>query len=478
MLKLLFNLPPICYVFIFQFLVALSPNLAALSVGGMIGYPNVLLTQLRSNSSTIQLDMDTASWIGSIHGFAGIPSILMPSLMQWKGRKLTFQVSCLLIALGWILAYAANTTTTILISESFHGLGSQCVFVISFSSVSEMVSPKFRNIVVTYYAVTQSAGIALVGIMGQHLHWKTVALIMLIPITLAFLNTCFMWSESPSWLALKGKFKECEKSFIWLRGNDKAAIKELTELVSARKVEKKTEGVFKTVLSRDFYIPAMLMFVLLNTAYWCGLLVIIIYSSEIIKITSGNKEVIFYGAIILNILLFICYNISIILMKQFNNKSVLLCGVIGTVISAAFIFIVTLLQSVGVLGKSVLCLVGLIAYMLSLVGCLISPCYAMAMEILPVKHRGVGGALHIIFTCVLHASSLKAAPYMFVSIKLWGTFLVYALNALVCGLIIWKYVPETKNRTLQELEDYFNNGNFDKKIYDAVQEPIVNSPHV
>ncbi|KAJ0171969.1 hypothetical protein K1T71_012732 [Dendrolimus kikuchii] len=461
-----------------QFLVALSPNLAALSVGGMIGYPNVLLQQLKTNSSTIQLDMDSSSWIGSIHGFAGIPSILMPSLMQWKGRKLTFQVSCLLIALGWILAYAANTTTTILISESLHGLGSQCLLIVSFSSMSEMISSKFRNVSIAYYAVLQSAGIAAVGIMGQHLHWKTVALIMLVPVALAFLNTCFIWPESPSWLALKGEFEKCEKNFIWLRGNDKAAIKELTALVCAKKVEKKTEGFFKAVLSRDFYIPALLIFVLLDAAYWSGLMVIIIYSTEIIKITSGNKEVLFYSAIIFNILLFICYTTSAILMKQFNNKLVLLCGVIGTIISAAYIFIVTLLQSVGVLGKSVLCVVGLIAYMLTVVGCLVPPCFAVAMEIVPVKHRGVGGALYIILTGILHSSSLKSAPYMFVSINLWGTFLVYALNTLICGLIIWKYVPETKNRTLQELEDYFNNGNFDKKIDDAAQEPIVNAPHV
>lgn len=402
----------------------------------------------------------------------------MPSLMQWKGRKLSFQISCFLIALGWILSYVASSVTTILVSESLHGLGSQCVLIVTCTSMTEMLSPKYRNISIAYYAVLQSVGIAAVGIMGQHLHRKTIALIMFVPIGLAFLNACFIWPESPSWLALKGKLRKCEKNFIWLRGNDQAATQELVELINSKKVNIKKEAFFKTLVRRDFYIPTFLMFVLLNAAYWSGLIVVIIYSSEMLNITTANKDVVYYGSIIINIILFISYNTAAILMKQFNNKSVLLCGIIGATISIAFCFIVTLLQSVRIMEGSILCFVGLIGYVLSVVGSLAPPCFVMAMEIIPVKHRGIGGALYITFSCVLHSSSLKAAPYMFVSINLWGTFLVYGLNTLICGLIIWKYVPETKNRTLQELEDYFNNGTFDKKNDEAAQEPIISDSRV
>ncbi|KAJ0171773.1 hypothetical protein K1T71_012536 [Dendrolimus kikuchii] len=109
-------------------LVASSPLLASISVGGLVAYPNVLLSQLQGNT-TIKLDMETSSWIGSIHGLAGMLSILMPTLMQWKGRKIAFLTSCFLIIAGWVLVYAASSVTTILISESLHGLGSNSILM-------------------------------------------------------------------------------------------------------------------------------------------------------------------------------------------------------------------------------------------------------------------------------------------------------------------------------------------------------------
>ncbi|KAJ0180176.1 hypothetical protein K1T71_004767 [Dendrolimus kikuchii] len=454
-------------------LVVAAPFLAALSLGGTIGYPNTLLQQLQSNSSTIKLDFETLSWIGSIHGFASIPSILMPSLMQWKGRKLSFLFSCLLVAIGWILAYTAQSISTILISESFHGLGSQCVLIVSYCSMSEFLSPKFRNICISAFGIWQSSGIAAIAIIGQYGHWKTSALIMLIPIALGMLIAWLVWPESPSWLALQGRYKECETTFKWLRGDGEKANKELLELIQARKEDDKRESLYKSIARRDFYIPVGLMFLLLSSAYWSGFMVLIVYSHLIVKKTTNDNNLVHYSTIALNILLILGNTNCTILMKRMNNKTLNLIGCVGVLLSSFFCFTVTLLQNIGVLTYSVLCLCGLAIYIFVEMGFLLPSACVIAMEITAVKYRGIGGALFVVFSSLLHFSSLKLAPYMFEYMNLWGTFLVYFINTAVSCLIIWKFVPETRNKTLQELEDYFNHGKFIKRFTQDVTVPII-----
>lgn len=397
----------------------------------------------------------------------------MPSLMQWKGRKLTFLVSCLIVTTGWLLVYTAQSITTILIGESFHGLGSQCVMVISYSSITELVSPKFRNMSIVYCALLQSVGIAASAIIGQYCHWKTLALIMLTPIALGIIIAWLAWPESPSWLALKERYEDCSKTFKWLRGDGKQANQELLELLQARKEVKDEENVFKAIKRRDFYVPGLLMFLLLNTAYWSGIMALVVYSPQVVKKTTNDNNLVHYSVLILNILLIVGYVNCAILMKKLNNKSIILFGTLLVALSSFFCSIVTLMQNLGILSYSILCLCGLAFYFFVNVSFLLPTSFVMAMEITAVKHRGIGGALYVVFSSLLHFSSLKLAPYMFEYIHLWGTFLIYSINTAVGGLLIWKFVPETKNRTLQEMEDFFNHGKFIKRCTDESETPMV-----
>lgn len=125
--------------------------------------------------------------------------------MQWKGRKIAFLTSCSFIIIGWFLAYIATSVTTIFISECFHGLGSNSILMVSTCSISEMCEARYRNGFVVLYIILFTIGLAVAEILGQYIHWKTVTLILSLPIVVAFVNVLFMWPESPSWLALKVK---------------------------------------------------------------------------------------------------------------------------------------------------------------------------------------------------------------------------------------------------------------------------------
>ncbi|XP_037300965.1 facilitated trehalose transporter Tret1 [Manduca sexta] len=454
-----------------QMFVASAPQLAAISIGGVVGFPNVILEQFKANDTTIQVDIHMASWIGSTHGLAGIPSIAMPTIMQWKGRKLSFLLCCFLIITGWILTYISKNVMTIIIAECFHGLASNSLIIVSFYTISEMIAPKYRMISMSFYAINQTFGMAVIGIIARYLHWKTVTIIMSVPIIVAFVTSC-AWPESPSWLAYKGEYTKCEKAFKWLRGTDDISQKELKELLNAQRGSVKPKAsarvLLKQIISRDFYVPCFHTFVILCAFYWSGIMVIFIYGPDILQRATSNSAAAKYGMISINIILYIGILTTTFLLKNFSNKTVLLFSGITSTVFLVSASIVTYLQSIGLLpSNSMLSLYCVVGFMLFMSLGMTTVAFVIPAELMPVKHRGLGGAVYVILLCLLHASSLKISPYLMLYVGLWGTFLVYAVNALVCMVIVWRCVPETKGKTLQEIEDYYNYGSF-------VRNPIEN----
>lgn len=372
---------------------------------------------------------------------------------------------------GWIVAFTANNAISILISESIHGLGTNTLLTVSFLSLSEMIAPQYRNVSMQMFGIVQSLGMAIGGIMARLVHWRNVSLIMCSPAVIALVIAC-MWPESPSWLAYKGEFDKCEKAFTWLRGTDDKSQKELRSLITAQKENlhssrnehrNSMRSFWAKISSRDFYLPSLHMFLLLNMMYWSGSAVVLIYCVDMIKRATQNENAAFLGGIAINSILFVGVATSGVLIKFFNNKTVLLCSTVAATLCLFSVCGASLLQSVDLLPKdSFLCLYFLIAFMVSNCLGLNSIVFVIGAELMPVKHRSIGGALYVIYNCALLSTSLKISPYLIYYIDLWGTFLIYALNATICGLLVWKYVPETKGRTLQEIEDYYIFGTFGK----------------
>lgn len=388
--------------------------------------------------------------------------------MQWKGRRLSFIATCLVVSIGWAIAYLSTNITTVLVSESFHGLGTNSLLAISQLSISEMVAPKYRNVSLQMFGTFQALGSVLTGVMARYLHWKTVGLVMCLPIVIAMFIGC-AWPESPAWLASKGEFDKCEYAFSWLRGTDDDSRKELREIIATQQknlFEMKNSKslslrkIWGTVTSRDFYVPSLHMFIVLNLMYWSGNMVIIIYCIDIISKTTTNG-IASFASIIINAILIVGFAVGCIFLRLYKSKTVLLTSTFCASIFLSAACLVNYLQGTGVISNdSLWFLYCLMAFMLASSLGQIPIVFGISAELMPVKHRGIGGALFVIFTCVLHSSSLKAAPYLFLYLDIWGTFLIYVMNAILCGLIIWKYVPETKHRTLQDIEHYYKTGRF------------------
>lgn len=279
----------------------------------------------------------------------------------------------------------------------------------------------------------------------------------------------FSLPESPYWLAYKGNFEKCEKNFIWLRGSDAASKKELRELPHGAWEQTNSFGVksyrhfWLNILCKDFYKPALYICILQFLIYGSGSIVTLIYPIVMLKKLTCNDNISSFGGFIMNALLCLGMCISIIMDKFFNKKNVLLgsvlCAVSCMLTGSVFFYLqnIRLWPSESLVGLC--CLSGFMLF--SSVGIVGSP-YSIAAALMPVKNRGLGRALILINTGLFHTMTLKSAPYMFLYLDMWGTYLVYSCVSICCGLFIWRYVPETKGRSLQEIENFYNYGTYTK----------------
>ncbi|XP_032511898.2 uncharacterized protein LOC116766224 [Danaus plexippus] len=469
------------YPFLRQLFVVTSAQLAVVTCGGVIGFPSILLQQFKQSDSLIKVDFHTESWIAAVPGMAGVAGIFIPHLMQKYGRKFGFRLISLLMIIGCVIIYFAKSSLVIIIGELFQGVGSKSMTVITFTTLSEMTSPKFRNKTLALYGIAQVIGITLVHVLGWIFTYKTLCIYLSGPILVAYLLS-FIWPESPFWLAYVGKFEESKKSFIWLRGKDEEAQREMNELLNSQRVflssrtsgnqsrysKKSITDIWTNVFRRDFYLPTLHILILISCYYFSGNLTVIVYAINLIEKVTIDGDTAFLGTVFIDIFVIIGNIACPLFLKYFDNKSVLLAGGIGSSIFLVGSSTVSYLQTLGVISNdSLLCLIFLtFCMMFSSFGLYCVP-FCLATEIIPLRHRGFLNSLYILFICIFYFTTIKIAPYLILYLSVHGLLLTYAILLSISLFHVWKYVPETNNKTLQSIELYYINKKEANKNYET-----------
>ncbi|KAF2901969.1 hypothetical protein ILUMI_04218 [Ignelater luminosus] len=88
-----------------------------------IGYSAVLLPQLKSINGSLQINEEMGSWIVSIHSAATpFGAFLSGTLIDFLGRKLTLQISCIPLICGWVFVGLAKNHAFLLVGRALAGM--------------------------------------------------------------------------------------------------------------------------------------------------------------------------------------------------------------------------------------------------------------------------------------------------------------------------------------------------------------------
>ncbi|XP_075237536.1 facilitated trehalose transporter Tret1-like [Lycorma delicatula] len=451
--------------------------------GMPIGYSAILLPQLQSPNSTLPTDDSWASWIASVHSTAApMGSILAGPMMDRLGRRTTLQLSLIPIIAGWTFMSLAPNHIVLVIGRLLAGFAVGMIPGPSQVLISEISEPKLRGLFSSMTSASYALGILLVYAAGRSLHWRVVAGVgTVLPILAIF--TLFFLPESPVWLVNKDRPKEAKKCLLLLRGGNELKVQnELHTLVGHSKMVKDKEMAAKLGIE-DTTLCA-------PVPHWWEIMTqpqvfkpfFIILTFCLLQILSGSYVTIFYGvtlissashtssheydcltiAVMTALVRFIVSIITSMCLLKLGRRKIGICSGLGTTLACLSLVIFLYSKSFAT-GADALpndrdtkIIAGLIMiYVATNTFGIFSLPVMMIGEVLPSSVRGsVSGILLMVINLMIF-STTKLYPSIAGILGPIGVFTVFTTVAIITTIYIYLFLPETRDRPLTQIEEYF-----------------------
>ncbi|GAB0090315.1 facilitated trehalose transporter Tret1 [Sergentomyia squamirostris] len=432
---------------------------ATISAGMTSGYSATLLPQLQANDTEIVITHDEATWIASMAALPmAVGCLAAGYLIELFGRRTSHLILSVPFVVGWVMISMARTIVWILIGRFFTGLCVGLLGPVGTVFIGETSGPKYRGFLLAAISLAIAIGILLVHIIGTFLNWKVTAIICAIFPLLCYIVVFFV-PESPSWLLSKGDISRATDAHFWLRGYDEESIAELKSLMKKYQnvdQQKKTtwRETFERIRQPTFWKPMGILLVFFFTLQFSGVNTVAFYSVSIMKETMGNGINEYLAMIILDIVRTIMSVLACILLRHSGKRPLSIYSAFGTAFSifglSAFLLLAPPNSSYA--WVPLLFLISYICFVS--VGLMPIP-WCLTGELFPLSVRGFGSGISSAFNFLTFYVVVQTGPYMFRSFTTPVTFAIYGCVALFGGIFLIFFLPETRNKTLQEIEETY-----------------------
>ncbi|CAN1234098.1 Sugar transporter ERD6-like 7 [Linum perenne] len=368
------------------------------------------------------------SVFGSILTFgAMIGAVTSGPLADLLGRKGAMRLSSAFCVAGWLAIYFAQGAVALDIGRLATGYGMGVFSYVVPVFISEIAPKNLRGALATLNQVMICGGVSASFIIGTFLTWRALALTGLVPCAILLVGLMFM-PESPRWLAKTGNEKDFEVALQRLRGKDADISKEADEI----KI-----GVGLMVAQQ-----------------FGGINGVCFYVSNIFKSAGFSPSV---GTITYAIIQVVVTLIITQVIDRAGRKPLLLVSGSGLVL-ACLIVALSFYLKVNELALHIvpmMAVTGILLYIGSFSAGMGAVPWVVMSEIFPINIKGAAGGL----ATLVNWFGAWAVSYTYNFLMSWssyGTFLVYAaINGLAIVFVIM-VVPETKGRTLEQIQAAIN----------------------
>ena len=457
----------------FGYLIFLSV-VAALG-GFLFGYDTAVISgTIAQVTQLFQLDALQQGWyvgcalVGSIVGvlFAGI-------LSDKLGRKLTMVISAVLFSTSALGCALSADFAQLVVYRIIGGVGIGVVSIVSPLYISELAVAQYRGRLVSLYQLAVTVGFLGAYLVNYQLLawaesgtqlsvdwlnkifitevWRGMLGMETLPAILFFIIIFFI-PESPRWLIVRGKELKAVNILEKIYNSITEAKSQLNETKSVLTSETKSEwsllmkpGIFKAVII-GVCIAILGQFMGVNAVLYYGPSIF-----ENAGLSGGDS--LFYQVLVglVNTLTTV---LALVIIDKVGRKKLVYYGVSGMVLSLVLIGLYFLFgDSLGV--SSLFLLVFFLFYVFC---CAVSICavvFVLLSEMYPTKVRGL--AMSIAGFALWIGTYLigQLTPWMLQNLTPAGTFFLFAIMCVPYMLIVWKLVPETTGKSLEEIERYW-----------------------
>jgi len=496
---------------------AFCASLANLARGFVLGYSSPSIPELQAKG--LLLDDDETSWYASLTPIGSLAGALLGGVVTHQfGRKLSTMFTCLPLAFGWLSIVAADSTGWLYLGRVLTGVGNGMSSLVTSVYVSEVASSNARGMLGTVNQIATSLGVLVVYALPFLLDYKWLAVFGGANAALTMILMTFM-PETPRWLVTKARTQEAVENFMWLRRCDKETAQLVIRTLEEEMIKQQTSFNIRELFSKAILKPFFVSQLSMVFQQFTGLFVLLFYTQSIFQMvgfSDGRAATALMGAVTV-----IAYAFTPLLVERTGRRIMLNISAVGVMVSASvlgvcfyihdqkaaidptpeipatmpiynlttpFHIFSTPMTPANITGASNLttttitpwttaspvaptvpthsaafsyvALISAVSYMASYsLGYGPLP-WVLLSELIPLRARATVGGIAVFLTWLLTFFVTKIFAPLSAIIGVAGCFWIFAGFSALSLLYVGFLLPETKGRTLEEIEYYFVAGRF------------------
>ena len=365
------------------------------------------------------------------------------------GRKKILIIVALFFAISCGATAIAKTSMGFISARLFGGLAVGAASVLSPMYVAEVSPARNRGTLVSIYQLTIVIGILISYTINYWLHdmdnnWRWMFATGMVPSVLFFAGLFFI-PESPRWLYKAGR-KEDSLRVLSRIGGEELARAEIDEIAESLR-ETKSSVKFRDLLkpsSRRVMIVGFFLAVLVQVS---GINTVIDYAPKILMSAGVEIKNALLQTSLIGLINGIFTFVAILFIEKAGRRKLYLIGSMGMVITLLMLAVSFYLKMPGIF--TLICIMLFIAFFAACIGPVF---WTLVAEIFPNRIRGKALAFASFTQWVFNFLVVLLFPHFLESAGGAATFLFLAVMSAAQWLFTYLNVPETKGKSLEEIE--------------------------
>jgi len=371
------------------------------------------------------------------------------------GRRRTLIFASLLFLVSTVGCALAFGVSDLCVWRFIGGMGVGLASTVSPMYIAEIAPARLRGrlVVVNQLAIVigLSMSVVVTWLLAGGGHWRWMFATQGLPVAV-LLGGLLLVPESPRWLATVGRFGDALQILARINGRPKAE----SELQAIRQEVGEESGGFRELFQAGVRLAVVVGLVLMVFSQINGVNMIIIYAPSLFQEAgiTGDADAILNSVYICGWIT-LCTVAAFWIIRKFSRRWIL---VTGTAAMAA--------------GHVLMCLNYAYQWPTPLtVAAMLVPTGAFTLSLAPLSWvviseiypNRVRGKAMSIATCAMFAASFGVSKWFPVVVEKFktdfghpgGAFLIFAGICLACSLFVWLTLPETKDKTLEEIGEFW-----------------------
>ena len=408
--------------------------------------------------------------VGSIIGVlcAGI-------LSDGIGRKWSMLLSAVLFTTSAVGCAVSHSFDQLVVYRIVGGMGIGVVSIVSPLYISEISIPKYRGRMVALYQLAVT-----IGFLGAYLInfallrwsssdptlsgdwmqlifstevWRGMLGMETIP-ALLFLVAILFIPESPRWLILRHKDDRAREILRTMHRDPEVVESQMSETRAAIAATSAEQSSLRLLREPAVLRPVLIGVAIAMLGQFMGVNAVLYYGPSIFEGAGLAAQDSLWYQVWIGIVNVLTTVLAIFLIDKVGRKTLVYYGVSGMIVSLVLIGLYFLYgETIGI--SSTWLLVFFLAYIFFCAGSISAVIFVFLSEMYPTRIRGLAMSLAGLSLWIGTYLIGQLTPWMLETLTPSGTFFLFALMCLPYLYIVWRLMPETTGKSLEEIERFW-----------------------